>query len=143
MDIRNGFQIDKPSLFIPWNIKEDLFVEIFENNKVTLNHVTEGYYAKSYCESLGGLKHNLGFHFEPRRKGLLKELEFFRSSYIDLDKSFKEFNDYFEKEFGEPKISKIGKDGYPYNEWRLPGSVIYHSIFNRFGPEEHLRIKKK
>jgi len=139
MDINKGFRIDNPGAFIPWDIDEGKLISILGER---LHNVTDGYYVLSSCESLGGLKHELGFHFIPRKKGKLRSLEFFRRSYPDQQASFEEFQDYFEKEFGPPTKTTQGSEGFPSHEWRLNKVTIKHYIFDRFGPEEHMEIER-
>lgn len=139
MEISKGFQIDNPKTFVPWNIDENKLIELFNDQK--LKHVTTGYYTTS-CDSLNGLTCMLGFHFEPRMNGKLKELEFFRLYYSDQKKSFNEFQRYFVGGFGNPTKTSKGSEGFNNYEWILNDIVIVHFIFDRFGPEEHMRIKK-
>jgi hypothetical protein len=139
MDISKGFQIEQPQVFVPWKIHEEQLQEIFREH--TLRHVTHGYYTTS-CTSLGGLSHELGFHFHPRGGGVLIEFEFFRRSYPDQAASYAEFQRHLESTFGAPNISTPGSEGFPSCTWRLPGAEVVHFVFDRFGPEEHVRIKK-
>ena len=169
MNIEKGFQIDEPDVFIPWDIDEKGLENLL--GEFGMNKVKAGHYCIS-CKSLGGLRHELGLHFEeredeqqseelenfaksigkiikvigpdrnPRREGKLRELEFYRKSYPDLKESFDEFQSYFEKEFGKPTQCKMGKEGFPDYDWRLKCVRIYHYVYERFGVEEHLRIQK-
>jgi hypothetical protein len=139
MTIEKGFKIEKPDIFIPWDINENELDQLFKSK--TLRHVATGYYTTA-IESLGGLKCELGFHFEPRNNGLLKEFEFFRTDYSDQEKSFKEFQLYFEQEFGKPTSESMGNDGFKNYAWNFNGAQIVHFVFDRFGPEEHMRIKR-
>lgn len=84
----------------------------------------------------------LGFHFEPRKNGILKELEFFRTDYSNQQKSFDDFQSHFEKSFGKPTSSTKGNEGFNNYEWNFNEVQIVHFVFDRFGPEEHMRIKK-
>ena len=84
----------------------------------------------------------LGFHFEPRRGGRLVELELFRSSYPDLQASFEEFQLHLESTFGPARRTGPGDAGFTWYEWRREGSTIRHWVFDRFGPEEHVQIRK-
>lgn len=68
MDIAQGFQIEVPDVFVPWSINEQDLSVLFDSR--VLRHVTHGYYTLS-CVSLGGLSHELGFHFYPRQGGEL------------------------------------------------------------------------
>ncbi|HMJ46600.1 MAG TPA: hypothetical protein VK498_04690 [Ferruginibacter sp.] len=137
MDINKGFQIDEPNLFIPWGIEEMKLTNLFISKKLT--HVTTGYYTTT-CKSLNGLDCELGFHFAPRFNGHLKELEFFRRNYDDPKKSFDDFQSYFEKQFGEPTYSRKGSEGFNDYKWVIGNTEIIHNVFDRFGPEEHMRI---
>lgn len=138
MDIASGFEIESPSAFIPWDIDESELKGILGSS---LRHVTTGYYTIT-CESVGGMLHELGFHFEPRKNGKLNEFEFFRRSYDDQESSFKEFQTHFESVFGKPSKTQEGNEGFPSHQWNLNGAVIVHYVFDRFGPEEHMRIKR-
>lgn len=168
MTLTKGFQIDEPNVFIPWDIDENGLTILFE--KYDLKKICDGYYCVS-CKSLGGLNHELGFHFVPKRDdkkekefedyiksigtnirkigtaydphkvGKLWELEFFRKAYPDLRKSFDEFQCFFEKAFGQPSNSKNCENGFCYHEWRFRGIRVFHHVLDRFGPEEHLRIR--
>jgi hypothetical protein len=139
MNIQEGFKIEKPDVFIPWDIDEQTLIEIL--GKLESRHVTTGYYTIS-CKSLNGLDCILGFHFEPRKNGLLRELEFFRTDYSDQKMSFNEFQSHFEKEFGRPTSESMGNEGFKNYTWNLNGAQIVHFIFDRFGPEEHMRIRR-
>ena len=138
MDIDLGFQIDIPNVFIPWGINE---LELKKLLFSVLRHVTTGYYTIT-CESLGDMKHELGFHFEPRKNGELNELEFFRRSYDDQWVSYNEFQNHFEAAFGKPTHTKEGNEGFQSHQWKINKITIVHYVFDRFGPEEHMRIKK-
>lgn len=135
-----GFQIEQPRLFIPWGIREDQLRQIFQGH--VLRHITDGYYTTS-CTSLGGLAHELGFHFDPRVDGILVEYEVFRRSYPDQTASYAEFQRHLEATFGAPTISRAGSAGFPRQVWRIHDAEVAHYVFDRFGPEEHVRITKK
>jgi len=139
MDINKGFQIEEPRLFIPWNINEKTLNDLFEHEE--LHHVITGYYTAT-CKSLNGLFCKIGFHFEPRENGHLNELEFFRERYDNQQESFDDFQNHFEKEFGQPSNSRKGTEGFTDFLWVIKDIQIVHYVFNRYGPEEHMRIKK-
>lgn len=136
MDITKGFQIEKPNIFVPWEIDEKGLIEIFKGD--SLKKVTVKYYTAS-CTSLNGLNCMLGFHFGPN--GRLSELEFFRTDYSDQQKSFDEFQKHFVEGFGNPTKTSKGSEGFNDFEWRLGKVQIFHFVYDRFGPEEHMRIK--
>lgn len=140
MDISSGFQIEQPALFIPWKVSETDLQKICDGQ--LLRHVTHGYFT-THCTSLGGLSHELGFHFHPRGGGVLIELEFFRTSYADQAASYQEFQQHLEQTFGQPTTTTPGSDGFPSHTWQLTGAEVVHFVYDRFGPEEHVRIKKR
>ena len=165
--ITDGFNIDEPAVFISWDTDEKELQNLLGGHG--LRKIKDGYYCIS-CKSLGGLQHELGFHFEknenidernnrhtkssgrirervesgynPVREGKLREFEFFRKEYPDLKDSFREFQDCFEKAFGKPAHSRQEDMGFTYNEWEFEDIGIYHYVIDRFGPEEHVSIKK-
>ncbi len=139
MDINSGFQIEQPNIFVPWKIDEKTFIDLF--NGKDLKHITTGYYTIK-CKSLNSLNCMIGFHFEPRKNGKLNELEFFRTNYDNQQKSFDEFQYSFTNAFGQPTSITKGDEGFNNYQWRLNDVQIVHYIFDRFGPEEHMRIKK-
>jgi hypothetical protein len=138
MDLRNGFTIDNPPVAVPWSTSEAQLQNLFGS---LLRHVTDGYWVAK-VDVLGGLRCNLGFHFH-QRPGVLTELEFFRDSYADQSASFEEFQRYFEAVFGAPVSRKPGTEGFPECRWVVPGAEIVHYVFDRFGPEEHMRIRRR
>jgi hypothetical protein len=139
MDINKGFQIDDPKVFVPWDIDEKELTNLFNGRE--LKRVTTGYFTIT-CRSLDSLTCMLGFHFDPRSNGRLNELEFFRTRYDDQKKSFDEFQMYFVKAFGQPTDMTKGNEGFNNYTWLLNNVHIVHYVFDRFGPEEHMRIKK-
>jgi hypothetical protein len=70
-------------------------------------------------------------------------LEFFRTSYADQAGSYQEFQRHLEQTFGQPTSTTPGSEGFPSHTWRLPGAEVVHFVYDRFGPEEHVRIKKR
>src|SRR5262249_44708452 len=109
--------------------------------RLQLRCVTEGYLT-THCTSLSGLSHELGFHFDPRHNGRLVEFEFFSSSYPDLASSYQAFQRHLEETFGPPTLTVPGSEGYLSHTWNFPGTEIVHYVLDRFGPEEHVRIRK-
>ncbi len=140
MDISRGFQIEQPEIFVPWKISETDLRQLFDGQ--ALRHVTDGYFT-IHCASLGGLSHELGFHFHPRGGGVLFELEFFRKSYADLSASYQDFQRHLEATFGQPTLTTPGTEGFPSHVWRPSGADVVHFVQDRFGPEEHVSIKKR
>lgn len=139
--LREGFQIEEPSVFVPWDVTEQQLRELLDPHG--LRKVTFGYFALS-CTSLGGLSHELGFHFIPRDSDHLTELEFFRAGpAVELDRSYDEFQHHLELTFGPPTRSAPGHAGFAEHRWTLPGATIVHYVVDQFGPEEHVRIIRR
>ena len=139
MNIQEGFKIDEPDILISWDIDEQTLTQ--KLNGYDFKRVTTGYYTIS-CKSLNGLNCMLGFHFEPRGNGLLNELEFFRKDYVEEEKSFNDFQSHFEAEFGKPTSESEGYKGFKSYAWNFENVQIAHFVFDRFGLEEHMRIKR-
>jgi len=135
MDLTKGFTIRSPALFIPWEATDADLTAIFK--KYPLKHVTRGYFTIE-CEPFAGLYCALGFHLHEFK--VLTELEFFRESYPDQKKSYDEFQSHLETAFGPPTHTEQGSEGFSTHVWTVPGARIVHRIFDRFGPEEHVRI---
>jgi hypothetical protein len=139
MDLERGFQIEHPAAFVTWGILE---AELLELLPIAPDHVTSGYYVID-CVSLSGLCHALGFHFHKPQGGTLRELEFFRRAYPaypDLTASFEEFQEHLVTTFGPPDAESPGDEGFPRYGWRVGATIVRHYVFDRFGPEEHVRI---
>ena len=139
MDLRAGFQLEQPDVHLPWSVSETALRRLLGPHG--LREVTRGYFTISGV-SLGGLHHELGFHFLPRGGDHLHVLEFFRRSYPDQAASYREFQDHFERAFGLPTRSTPGTEGYPRHEWDAPGARVIHFVQDRFRLEEHMRIKR-
>lgn len=139
MDIRDGFALEDPAVVIPWTITVAELRSLFGSH---LREVTRGYFTVS-CTSLGGLRHELGFHFMPRDGDRLNELEFFRRAYPNQAESFEEFQRHFEAAFGRPDWTEQRSGAFPAYAWNVPGAQIVHYVIDRFGPEEHLHIERR
>jgi hypothetical protein len=137
MDLRSGLQIEEPRVFVPWGIDEAQLRQLLP----AAHEVNRGYHVLDVV-SLGGLQSALGFHFDPRADGRLVELEFFRRHYDDLAASFDEFQRHLESTFGPPQRTGEGDEGFPSHEWVRDGTSIRHYVVERFGPEEHVRIRR-
>ena len=138
MDLKAGFQLEIPRLFIPWSVTQAELRGLLGPHG--LREVTRGYFTLA-CESLGGMRHELGFHFQSRDSDRLHELEFFRRT-SDLAASYRDFQTHFEAAVGPPTWTSPGAEGFPQSEWVVPGAVIVHYVIDRFGPEEHMRVRR-
>ena len=136
MDLRRGFQVEVPAIVLPWGIDERQLRALLPS----AHHVTDGYDTLDVV-SLHGLRHVLGFHFEPRANGPLVELEFFRREPIDIAMSYADFERHLERTYGPPTQSAAGEDGFPTQRWLLDGAEVRHYVFDRFGLEEHVRMR--
>lgn len=140
MDLSQGFQIERPNVFVPWDISETQLQQGFE--ELQLRRVTNGYFT-AHCTSLEGLTHELGFHFYPRNDGRLVEFEFFRNSCPDLADSYQKFQHHLEAAFGQPTITVPGTEGFPSHTWRFPRAEVIHRVQEHFGPAEYVRVNKR
>lgn len=144
-DITQGFQIENPKVFVPWSTNPSDLKALFRHSffKRTLKKVTKTYYVAE-CVSLGGLRHSLGFHFADHQdKGVLGELEFFILDGTDWKSQFREFQSHLEMTFGEPTAARAGFDSdRPHFVWEFQGIEISHDVIDRFGVEEHVRIRR-
>ncbi len=139
MDLAAGYLIEDPAVLVPWGINQEQLLTLLP---VKTHHVTAGYHTIE-CVSLGGLRHSLGFHFQPRASGILAELEVFRRSYPDLRQSFDEFQAHLVGSFGPPTGETPGDEGLPNYTWSLGSAEVTHYVFDRFGPEEHVRLRRR
>jgi len=139
LNIEEGFQINTPDIFVPWTISKRELKKLLGGHG--LRHITMGYFSIS-CVSLGEMNHELGFHFDPPTSNRLSELEFFQRAYPNQKKSYDTFQSHFEKEFGNPTKVHPGTEGFDTCIWRIGSIEIVHSVYDRFGPEEHMRIRR-
>jgi hypothetical protein len=137
VDLMRGYRVERPDVLVPWGIDERSLHALLP----AVHHVTDGYDTLDVV-SLGGLAHALGFHCDPRVGGRLVEFEIFRKEAMDLRASYAEYERHLELAFGPPTRSTPGDEGFPSNEWSLDGAAIAHYVFDRFGPEEHVRIRR-
>jgi hypothetical protein len=140
MDITKGFQIEDPKVFIPWSVSQSQLHDLLSARG--LRKITTGYFTIT-CKTMNGIQHELGFHFEPRSSDTLQELEFFRKAYPNQKKSYDEFQSHFESVFGKPNYMQPGNEGFNSCTWNLKDVEIVHYVYDRFGPEEHMRIRKR
>lgn len=132
MDLNNGFTPEDPPVTIRFGMSVNELHQLLRSRA----RRSGGNGLCLSCTSLGGMQHELGCVFECGLKGLA----FFRKEYPELAVSFNEFQSHFEAEFGPPTESMTDKDGYPFHRWVLPGFVIVHGVYDRFGPAEQLHI---
>lgn len=136
MNLGDGFTLDDPPVTPRWGstpaaIRADLGDRVRE--------VTPLYLVVSDAASLGGLTCHVGLHFDDRQR--LQELEFFRSSYAEPQASFDGFQRHFEAAFGRPGMSRPGTAGFPDHRWVVRRVEIVHYVIDRYGPEEHMRVR--
>jgi hypothetical protein len=141
MNISQGFQIEQPKALVPWQINEKFLIDLFREGN--LRKVTNGHYSLS-CVSLGGLHHELGFHFYPRANGVLMEMEFYLKSPRSLTQSFKLLQKHFEAAFGVPAIAKCVRQTFPEYSytWELKGVRIEHQVTERISEADKVRVTK-
>ena len=143
MNISQGFEIEQPKVFIPWEISEKVLIGLV--NSPSFRRVTKGQFSLS-CVSLGGLSHELSFHLMPRVDGRLKELELYLKNARSLAGSFKKLQRHVEAVFGPPTIANRIRRIYPECSytWNLKGVRIEHhiSLTRRYWDADVVRIIK-
>jgi hypothetical protein len=68
-------------------------------------------------------------------------LEFFRRR-PQLNLSFREFQEHLVDVFGPPLRTWGSQKTFPAHRWLIEDVGIYHYVIDRFGPEEHLEMRK-
>lgn len=140
-----GVQFEEPDALIRWGAPVAELMTAFTTNGLGgPRRVTAGYYAAA-CRLFGGLKTQVGFHFAPQSdEGALKELELFDNGQREIEQSYQLFHQKLVERFGPPKVQRRGTLGVnlPHCEWRMGAVSITHYAMDRFGPEEHLNIRK-
>jgi hypothetical protein len=141
MNISQGYEIEQPKVFVPWGITEKVLIGLV--NASSLRRVTKGQFSLS-CISLGGLSHELSFHFKPRIDGSLKELEFYLKSARSLTQTFKRLQSHVEAIFGPPTITNHVRRSFPEYSyiWNLKGVRIEHHVRERIWDTDVVRIIK-
>ena len=137
-DLRIGFHIDVPDVFVPWGICQSKLLEMLEAgspDKKGIRKVTGSYYCVN-GKALG-LECTIGFHFKWRK---LSQIEIFDPNQKDLAKGFARFQGALVNEFGEPTRSKSIGDDFPAHEWKFGSIRILHFMQERFGEESRLRL---
>jgi hypothetical protein len=143
MDLEDGLQLERPSVFVPWSVtRQDLWelCPMSRMGRQGLKEVTADYYVLSDVVSLGGLTHELGFHFGVRDE--LVKFEIFRRTYTDLGTSYAEFQQHLERALDKPTHREPGAEGYDRCLWQGVGFEVLHELVDRFGPEEHVWITR-
>lgn len=137
--LAEGFPIEDPQVVVPWGVTE---ADLLALLPVRPRHVTAGYLTLEVV-SLCGMRHTLGFHFQPRNQGRLAELEFFRLPYANLADSYAEWDEHLERTFGPPHARRPGDEGFDSCTWLVEGVELCHVVRDRFGPEELIRMRRR
>ena len=136
MDLSQGFQIEDPEVFVPWNVTMDELLEILP---IRPRHVATT--CGIDCMSLSGLKSTLWFHLLPVEDGRLREFSFIRSGHER--ESFDMIQTHLEATFGPPTSTSTGLRGYPEFKWTVgPARVSHYVVDGLQGPEHHTRITR-
>jgi hypothetical protein len=135
-----GIPIEYPGIFIPWNINEIDFIELFQKHNVH-KVMEKGYFVKDI--TFLSEKHcNMGVYF----KNTLNKISFSRNDYNGLKDYIASFNNFqiaLEKAFGKPNKQKSILSDFEDCEWEISDNIrIYHYVIDRFGLEEHLYIER-
>ena len=139
MNLVRGFHLYAPDKLITWRLRDLELEDLLDGHP--LKKIKKEYYTLS-CEPLIGLHCVVGFHLH--KYSVLSELEFFMNfkSFDELPRSYQVFQSHFETEFGSPTKTEKGNEGFLFHEWLVPGARIVHHVFDRFGPEQRMRIEK-
>jgi hypothetical protein len=138
VELERGFQIDHPAVFLPWGVTEQELAELLPR---PARRVTDGYHTFD-CTALTGLLVVLGLHFEPRRGGVLHELELHRPEPADLAVAFGRSQHHLELTFGPPHDTRQRPGWYPSHEWRFGDVRVRHYAQHRFVHEDRVRIER-
>jgi hypothetical protein len=136
--VLKGLQIDDPMIFLPWDIDENVFVDIFKNHNVSLV-VRKHYFVRDV--TIFSENHcNIGIIFDRT----ICKVSIARDNYEGYDayvKSFVGFQTALTRDFGRPNRCEKTLNDFENCEWELSANIkIHHYVINRFGLEEHLYI---
>ncbi len=144
--LEDGLRLEEPDVWIRWGASVTEVLNALTHSGLSEpQRVTAGYYTSS-CRALGGLKVQVGFHFEPESDaGVLQELELFDNGEREIERSYRLFHEKLVQQFGNPMREEPGPLGesMPNCEWRVGSVSVMHYVMDRFGPEEHLRIRRR
>lgn len=139
MEVQKYYEVENPSINIPWEISPDALMELFQGK---LHKVVDGYYC-GVCVSLCGLSHQIGFHFHKVNTNQICEIEIFGNGQRKDKMSYDLFQKHLEKKFGPPHETEILKDiTYPKYKWIYGDTRIIHRMDYRFMSEEKVLIRK-
>jgi hypothetical protein len=139
VDVERGFEIEHPSAFVPWGCSEQELEDILPRSP---RRITAGYHTLD-CTALTGMLVTAGFHFEPRRDGVLQRVELFRGETLDLGTSFTRFQHHLELTFGAAHEVVGPTERFPGHEWRFGDVSIRHWVTRRFSEEEHIVLARR
>jgi hypothetical protein len=139
MDISEGFQIEQPSILIPWSTSSRELTTNFRD--LDLKQVNNNYIV-TQCVSLKGLSHKLGCHFDLRPGLGIWYFELFDNGCQDYASSFLTFQKHLEATFGKPTTAVPGDERFPSYTWQRNGCVVLHRVQERFGPTEIVQIER-
>jgi hypothetical protein len=144
--LSKGFRIEDPEVLIAWGSPVAEVLEAFATKGAAEPRQVTPLYYTAPCTILGGLRCEVGFHFEGKgSSSSLKKIELFGNGERNIETSYRVFQDRLLKHFGSPTIEKAGTLGVsmPDCRWRVGSVAILHYAMDRFGPEEHLWIEKQ
>ena len=153
-----GVQFDEPKVFIPWNISEDKFMNVFPNCNVK-RIVNENYYFVKEVTIFGESPCNIVVAFEKTMRKINISRDICEEDNSLKDKSIKtpeDFHAYLKKSFGIFQTALESAFGKPTKreesttapnfescEWDIGNKIkIYHYVMDRFGLAEYLFIEK-
>jgi hypothetical protein len=140
--IGNGFQVEKPDVFLAWGTPIPQLLERLAG------HVVEqaaGGLLMANCEVLNGLQCRMWIHPEPpyyaAEGTAMTRLSFWCPG--DVEASFRTIQKHLEMTFGGPTETIPGADGCPGEyKWLLDGVIIGHYVNEKGGLQEVAMIRK-
>ena len=116
----------------------------WKNAEIDCKVVTEGYITFAGCVFDSDIPFVIGIHFRSFRIKyieIFRTAEYYQSEKYDINTSFAELFDILKKKYGNPMVTTAASiNGYPWEQWIVPGYIVNHYIMDRFGLEEHLHI---
>jgi hypothetical protein len=143
-DLSVGFRLEDPAVLVPWGASVEDLLSTFRAQGHAPRRVTASYYTAA-GRLFGGTEAKIGFHFGRwESPDGLEHVELFDNGEREIEKSYQVFHRSLVEQFGEPTVREPGDLGpsMPYCEWRVGSVRILHYVMDRFGPEEHLTLRK-
>jgi hypothetical protein len=138
VDIAMGFELEEPSVFLPWGGTQE---ELLALLAPAAPETSAGFIGLS-CLILGGLRRGVSLYFRPKDGGRLALIRISDlGSQQEIVESFNELQRHLEATFGRSKDRRPGELGTTSHLWRIGSVRIAHELGYRFGHDEFAYIK--